>query len=364
MKIAIFHDFLIEKGGGERVITELLSLSSKKIIFTSLYLPSQTYETFQKIKIISMDRLFSKIISKNWVFKILFTFFFFRFFVKQFKLFIEKNIDVAFFSGFYSIQLVPFLSIPKVYYIQSEPFRYVFKRQSYSVGLFKLLSPLIGWYGRCETNLLSNVNAIIANSNYTKKLFEEGGVCVKKVVYPPVNTNKFYHKRKGEYFLFVGRLLPHKRVQLLLKVFSKIKKERILIVGGGPLAKMVEKFSRKYTNITFLGRVTEKKLRELYANCKAVIYVTEAEPFGIVPIEANAAGKPAIISAEGGLRETIVDKITGIIINKNYERNLTHIIKNFDSYKFSIKACVKHAKKFDTKKFLKEIQKVLHEIKR
>jgi len=364
LKIIVFHDFLIERGGGERVVSKLLTLTREKIIFTSLYLPNQTYEVFEKARIISMDKLFSEIISKNWVLKILFTIFFFRFFIRRFKSFIEKNFDVAIFSGFYSIHLAPFISLPKVYYVHSEPLKHVFKRQSYSVGLFKLLDRLTSWYNKIEVKSLLSIDTIIANSNYTKKLFEDYGVSVKEVIYPPVDTSKFHYKNKKEYFLFVGRLLHHKRPHLLIKVFSKVGREKLVIIGSGPLAKTIKDLSRKFKNIIFLGGVSDKKLREVYSNCKAVIYITEAEPFGIVPIEANASGKPAIVSAEGGLPETIVDKVTGIIVHKNYEENLTRIVRKFENYKFSASRCIKHAKKFDTKEFLKKFKKIIHQIKK
>lgn len=310
-----------------------------------------------------MGRLFSRIVSKNRLIKIIFTIFFFKIFIRQFKEFIDKNFDVAIFSGFYSIHLAPFISIPKVYYINSEPFGDVFKRRSYS-RLIQFLSRLIHLHVRIELKSLSSMDRIIANSNYTKELFERYGVKVTEVIYPPVDVNKFRHRNKKEYFLFVGRLLPHKRPHLLIKVFSKIKKEKLVIVGDGPLAGMIKKFSQNFKNIMFLGSVSDKKLREVYENCKAVLYVTEKEPFGIVPIEANASGKPAIVSAEGGLPETTIDKVTGIIVHGNYEKNLIRIIRNFNNYRFSVDRCIRHAKKFNTKNFLKKFKRIIQQLKR
>ena len=135
----------------------------------------------------------------------------------------------------------------------------------------------------------------ITQKNLYEKYFN---IRVSRVVYPPIDISKFYFKKYSNFFLCVGRLYPHKRVHIVTKVFTKLKKEKLIIVGRGPLSNYISAISRKFSNIVYLGSVPDDKLRELYATCKAVIYLSEKEPFGIIPIEANASGKPAIVSCE------------------------------------------------------------------
>jgi glycosyltransferase involved in cell wall biosynthesis len=366
MRIAVFHDFLIEKGGGERVVFAILKSFGKNVkIFSSLYIPSKTYEDLSYKIIISIDPLISMILSKFSFIKSLFTIFFFGILLKRYKAIIEKKFDIAIFSGFYSICLAPFINIPKIYYINSEPFQEAMKRKEYSI-ISKVFGEFVKVYNRIERKCLNSMNLIIANSNYTKRLYQSYGFKVNKVIYPPVNTKRFNKccKNEGKYFLFVGRLLPHKRPDIPLRVFAKIKNEKLVIVGDGPLRKLVEHYSKKFTNISYVGSVSDRKLKELYSGCKAVIYITEKEPFGIVPIEANSCGKPAIVSNEGGLPETIIDGKTGLVLKPDYEKNLLKVLKNFNKYKFSLEACKRNAKKFDTNIFVRELARTISKIKR
>jgi len=367
MKIAIFHDFLIEKGGGERIISILSKYLKDVKIFTSLYIPENVYETFSSKNVISVSPHISKIISKFDLVKILFTLLFFGKIMKNYKRIINKNYDVAIFSGFYSIILAPFLSIPKVYYINSEPFDEALRREKYSLYT-KIFKKLILRYSRIEKLALRNMNIIVAISRYTKELYESYGIKVQRVIYPPVEMNRFKcckkNKNSGEYFLFVGRLLPHKRPELLLRVFSKIKDENLLIVGDGPLLRLVKIYSNKFKNISYIRGTTisDEELSKIYCKSKAVIYITEREPFGLVPVEANSCGRPAIVSNEGGLKETIIDKKTGLVLDPDYEKNLEKVIKNFGKYRFSQKICRKNAKRFDVDIFIKKFKSVLSEI--
>jgi glycosyltransferase involved in cell wall biosynthesis len=366
MRVVIFHDFLIERGGGERVVFAILKSCRKNVkIFSSLYIPSKTYESFSSKNIISVDPLISTMLSKFSLIKSLFTIFFFGVLLKRYRTIIEKKFDIAIFSGFYSICLAPFLNIPKIYYINSEPFQEAMKRKKYSI-ISKLFEKLVEVYNRIERKCLNSMDLIIANSNYTKRLYQSYGFKVNKVIYPPVDTKRFKncHKNEGKYFLFVGRLLPHKRPDIPLKVFAKIKNEKLVIVGDGPLRKLVKYYSKKFANISYLGSVSDQKLKKLYSGCKAVIYLTEKEPFGIVPIEANSCGKPAIVSNEGGLPETIIDGKTGLVLKPDYENNLLRVLKNFNKYKFSLEACKRNAKKFDTNSFVRELTRTISKIKR
>lgn len=362
MNFLVFHDFLIEKGGGEKVIEEILKLPGKKLLITSFYIPEKTFSSFKKVKVISLDRLFSKIFTKNRFMKVLIALLFFKFFLRKFSDRLEKKFKVGVFSGFYSIYFAPYLKIKKIYYVQAEPLFMVFRRRGYRSLAIKIFRFLLNIISREERNSLLSFDLIISNSKYTKSIFSKYGIFAEKVVYPPVDTKKFKHTKKAQYFLYVGRLYPHKRVDLVARVFSKIKNERLKIAGTGPLAKIIETYQNIYKNIKYLGFVSEKKLVELFSKCKAVIYIPEKEHFGMVPVEANASGKPAIISDEGGIVETIIPGKTGIVIKKPYERNLEKVVREFGKYKFDPKLCIKHASKFDRKVFRKKFERILEEI--
>ncbi|MEM5811452.1 MAG: glycosyltransferase [Candidatus Aenigmatarchaeota archaeon] len=357
----IFHDFLIERGGGERVV-DILSKFLNASIVTWFYEKDLTYDSFKTSKIFYNNNILNKIVIHIKPLKLFGASFFFGKQLRNIKNLFNEIFDIAIFSGFYSVFFAKFLNIPKIYYIQAEPLSYVLKRESYkgkiSSRFYSLFYKL--FLRKLEKDGILSMDKIIANSNYTKKIYEDYfNVKVENVVYPPVDTKKFYFKKIGSFFLLVSRLYPHKRVQVVARVFTKLPDEKLTIVGSGPLSNYIEKLALKHKNIVYLGTVSDKKLRQLYAECKAVIYISEMEHFGIVPVEANASGKPAIVSKEGGLPETIVHEKTGLIIEPPYEDNLMKIIKTFDNYDFSVKECIKSSKRFDIKSFKKNFKKIL-----
>ncbi len=363
MKIALFHDFLIEKGGGERVIN-IFTNFFKATILTSFYLSSYTYEEFEKKKIIHCKFFLNRYLIKHRILKILRSFMLFDKQMKNIAKIINKNFDVSLFSGFYSIYSTKFIEIPKIYYIQAEPINIALSRNGESGFLFDIYRKVYrSFVYKNEKTSLLKMDKIIANSNYTKNMYEKFlEKKVNEVIYPPVDTKSFRYKKNEEFFLFVGRLYKHKRVDIVTKAFSKIPNEKLVVVGDGPLRSYVEKMSKKYNNIDFKGRVSDNVLKDLYSRCKAVIYITEKEPFGLVPVEANASGKPAIVSNEGGVKETIIPEKTGIVIKEPYLENLVNAIMNFDHFKFKPSECIKNSKRFDITVFIKKWKKVLENI--
>lgn len=360
-KVAIFHDFLIEKGGGERVVN-LLSKIFKAPIVTWFYEKKLTYPELNKAKIFYHKSFLNRVVIRLSPLKLFRATFFFGNQLKNAAKIFNENFDVAIFSGFYSSFFAKFLIIPKIYYIQAESLSYVLERESYrkkiSSKIYSLLLKFI--FENLEKESLLSMNKIVANSNYTKKIYEDYlGIKIKDVVYPSINTKEFHFKEHGEFFLLVSRLYPHKRVQIVANVFSKLPNQKLIVVGSGPLSSYIRALARKYNNIVYRGRVSDKELKELYGRCKAVIYISEKEPFGLVPIEANASGKPAIVSNEGGLPETIVHGKTGLVINPPYAKNLAKVIQNFEDNNFDIKECIKNSKKFDEKRFKEKFKKII-----
>jgi glycosyltransferase involved in cell wall biosynthesis len=359
MRVAIFHDFLIERGGGERVV-DVLSEFFKAILIVCFYDKNATYKSFEKRKVF-YNKCFLNEIAKNIRnLKLLRTTLFFNNQLKNLVNFFNEKFDIAIFSGFYSPLFARFIKIPKIYYIQAEPLGYVLEREAYKKNFLNLYNLFYKFFLKeLERKGILSMDKIIANSNYTKKIYEHFfKVKVDEVIYPPVKTSNFYYKKSSDFFLAVGRLYPHKRVHVVVKTFTKLKSEKLVVVGKGPLSNYVQRMAKRSKNIVYLGGVSDKKLRELYATCKAVIYIPEKEHFGIVPVEANASGKPAIISYEGGLPETIIPNKTGIFVKPPLENNLLKTIKYFDRYNFNPKDCIKNAKKFDIRNFFQKMKKV------
>ena len=136
-----------------------------------------------------------------------------------------------------------------------------------------------------------------------------------EIIYPPVDTSRFSAVPTHEvedYYLFVGRLVPYRRLDLLIEAFNKLKKP-LFIAGSGRDRERLESLAN--SNVRFLGFVSDAELPSVIAKAKAFIWPGE-EDFGIAPIQAMAAGRPAIAYAAGGALDTILPNKTGCLVQR------------------------------------------------
>ena len=139
-----------------------------------------------------------------------------------------------------------------------------------------------------------------------------------------------------------------------MNVFNRLKRP-LIIVGTGSQEDELRQIAN--SNITFVGQVSDEKLIEYYQNAKALIFPQE-EDFGIVAVEAQAAGCPVIAFSKGGATET-VNKKTGVFFYEQKESALMEAVENFERENFSPKSCRANAQKFSEKKFLKSFAKLV-----
>jgi len=139
-------------------------------------------------------------------------------------------------------------------------------------------------------------------------------------------------------------------------------KEKLIIVGSYEKAKHFKKYANyikkmKPKNVRILSWIKEEKLIDLYANCKGFITTSKEEDFGMTSVEAMASGKPVIAPKEGGYKETIIEDVTGKLIDNINVDKLIKAIKEVGKKPETYKdVCLKQAKRFDTKIFIKKIK--------
>ncbi|MDD5172816.1 MAG: glycosyltransferase [Patescibacteria group bacterium] len=207
-----------------------------------------------------------------------------------------------------------------------------------------------------------DVGIFVCNSETTQKRLKRYLNKNATVINPPIETADFYYRQNGDYWLSVNRLITHKRVDLQVKAFAKLPEKKLIIVGSYEKSKHFQAYANyikklKTKNITILSWVDRPQLIDLYANCKGFITTSKDEDFGMTAVEAMAAGKPVIASAEGGYRETVIDNITGKLIDNINVDKLIEAIKEIEEGPEKYKdACLKQAKKFDTKIFIGKIK--------
>lgn len=147
------------------------------------------------------------------------------------------------------------------------------------------------------------------------------------VIYPPVDVESYHHEEGGGFLLFLGRLEPHKRVGEVVEAVSGTD-YTLKVAGTGSLEEDLR--AKAADNVEFLGFVSEERKRDLLAACDALLFNSEHEDFGIVPIEALASGNPVVGVNEGFTKHQIEDGVNGVLFDRGVERMRDAIDRMYD----------------------------------
>ncbi|NMC59039.1 MAG: glycosyltransferase family 4 protein [Candidatus Methanofastidiosa archaeon] len=201
-----------------------------------------------------------------------------------------------------------------------------------------------------QTSVISHIATNSQNmANEILRIYKKSA----RVIHPPVSIDDFpLAESQGQYYLTVSRLISHKRVDLAIEACNRLGKS-LVVVGDGPERKHLE--SMAGDTIRFAGRVTDQELLNLYQDSIALIFPGE-EDFGIVPIEAQACGKPVIAYGKGGIKETVQDGVTGIFFPQQNVDLLVDSLEKLPTMNFEARTIRNWARNFDTTKFQHEIQ--------
>ncbi len=180
-----------------------------------------------------------------------------------------------------------------------------------------------------------------------------------RIIRPPVDVQKaIYNEKLGDYYVAVAPFEPNKYGDIIVEA-AKHSGFKIKIIGEGSMKKKLEKSSKGFRNIEFLGRIGEKEKFQILSRAKGFITMG-TEDFGIAPVEAQACGIPVIGYNQGGIKETVINDKTGILLEKRTKESLSKAIEDLEikmSVKyFDRKYIVKHAKQFSKAKYLKEME--------
>jgi len=355
MKIALVHDYLVQDGGAEKVLEVLQDIWPEAPTFVLF---------FDKEK---MSQFANKDIRTSFLQR-------FPFATKKYQWYISlmptatehydlREFDVVISST--SAFAKGILTRPDAVHICycHTPTRYLWTdTQSYirelRVPTFikALLPPILSRLRMWDHQAADRVDYFIANSQTVSDRIKKYYRKNSQVIYPPVETTHFHISPKPKtYFLTGGRLVAYKRFDLVIEAANKTGVP-LKIFGTGPVEADLRKMAN--ANIEFLGRVSEKEQRELYANAKAFIHPQE-EDFGITPVEAMASGTPVIAYKKGGATETVVEGLSGEFILTQSVDELADHFKNFDQTKYDPMKIKAHAEKFNRETFVEKMREIV-----
>lgn len=224
----------------------------------------------------------------------------------------------------------------------------------------RLLFPLIAhWLRVWDRASADRVDFFIANSTFVSRRIQKFYRRNSHIVFPPVNTRSFDHTRPREdFYLCLGQLVRYKRTDLAIDLFSRLDLPLVVIGDGEEFSELNRAAS---ANVKLLGRQPFSVVRDHLERCKALIF-PGIEDFGIVPVEAMASGAPVIAYGRGGALDTVVDGVTGILVNEQSIDAFMEAVNLVDSGKISFDPNVlrAHAEGFDASLFKQKINEFIH----
>jgi glycosyltransferase involved in cell wall biosynthesis len=202
----------------------------------------------------------------------------------------------------------------------------------------------------------SRVHAFASISHAVSSRIADAYQRAAPVLYPPVDVDRFtpFCPREG-YYMTITRLVPHKRVDLIVQTFSKLNLP-LIVVGDGPELPRLRQMAS--SNIHFLGYVPDDEVDQLLGKARAFVSAAE-EDFGIAIVEAQAAGCPVIAYGKGGALETVIPNLTGLHFGEQTIDSLIYAVQEFERRPsgFRVEDLLRNAQRFRKERFLSEFQK-------
>jgi glycosyltransferase involved in cell wall biosynthesis len=305
-RVAIVHDYLNQRGGAEKVVLELSDMWPQAPIYTSLYRPDSTFEEFRgrDIRTSFLDRLPVDRGFRNL----------FPLYPAAFWSFgeIDADVVIASSSGWAHMARVAERAAHIVYCYT--PARWLYRDDYLASGGRRarrqaMIAPASGGLRRFDAYAARRADGYVAISEAIRQRLRSVYGFDAPVVYPPVDVERLRPSPRGQRLLSVSRLLPYKRVDLVVAAARQLGLG-LDVVGDGPLRNDLRRMAGPET--TFHGAAPDATVSQLLETCSAVCVAGE-EDFGIVAVEAQAAGKPVVAYGRGGARETVIDGVTGIL---------------------------------------------------
>lgn len=227
-------------------------------------------------------------------------------------------------------------------------------------GLKSMMARAILHYMRMWDRLAADrVDVFVANSHYVADRIRKTYRRDAEVIHPPVDVESFtFTPEKEDYYVAASRMVPYKRIDLIVEAFRKMPEKTLVVIGDGPEFKKIAALAGK--NVQLLGHVGNDLLRERVRHAKAFLFAAD-EDFGIMPVEAQACGTPVIAFRRGGAMETVISGETGVFFDHQTPESIADAVSRFENHRsefdpYRIRA---HAERFSIDRFRRELAQLV-----
>ena len=357
MRLALVHDWLNQIGGAEDVLETLVAMFPRAPLYTSMYwrdgMPP-AYRTWD-VHTTWMDRL-PGIYRHHQPYLPLYPLAFARLNLSGYDVVLSNK------SGF--CHGVKTGTAVHVCYCLA-PTRYVWDFQGYAARealspvIRVALRPGIALLRRWDYRAAQRVTHFIAISREVQARIQRYYGRDSAIIYPPVHTGRFQPcSTPGDYYLIVSRLVPYKRIDLAIRAFNTLGLP-LVVAGDGRDRAALEALAGP--TVTFLGRVPDQDLPDLFARCRAYV-LPGVEDFSIAPVQAQAAGRPVLACAAGGALDTVAEGKTGAFFHEPAPEALATAVRAFDPDAIDPRACRANAERFDVGVFRERLSRFIETI--
>lgn len=354
-RIALVHDFLLDVRGAERVFMALCDEFPDADLYTAVYDERGT------------DRRFAhRSVHTTFLQRMRPTARTFRALLPLYPYAVEsldlRGYDVVLSSSSaWAHGVIPDDHAIHVCYCHN-PFRYAWSEREATLAarnpaMRAALAVVFQRWRQWDWIASQRVDRYVVNSQTTQRRVARYFHRESDIVYPPVETARFSPGPVGDAYVMLGELMAHKRIDVAIRAFNRLRLP-LVVIGNGPDARRLRRLAGP--TIRFEGRVSDDRAAQLLSSARALV-VTATEEFGIAAVEAQAAGRPVIALAEGGVRETVVEGTTGHLYEHNSPDALAEAVLAFDPLSVDSQACVANAARFDVGRFRGAMRRVVEE---
>lgn len=346
-KIAIVHDWLVSQRGGENVLDAICELFPQAHLYTLIHVPGSVSANIARLKPrASLLQRLPQAEKRYRHFLPLMPWAIESFDMKAYDLILSSSHCVA--KGV--------LKRPDAFHMSyvHAPMRYMWDRfdEYFAPGRYGAITRMAAhgfrkYLQAWDKKSATRVDHFLANSKFIAEKVAQYYAREAQVVYPFCELQEFTRPRAPtDQYLIVTALVPYKRVDLAIEAFNRMGK-RLAIVGDGPDLERLKRAASK--NVQFLGSLSRAEIAELYSKCRALVF-PGVEDFGIVPLEAMAAGAPVVAFGAGGALETVTPS-TGVYFYEHTVEGLIDAVERLESITPNETACRNQASKFTRARF-------------
>ncbi len=326
-RVGLVHDWLPVYAGAERVLEQMIEVFPE----------SKLYSLIDFIPVDQRDFLQGLPVETSFIQHLPFAERFYRQYLPLAPMAIEQfdlsDHDVVVSSSYAVAKGV--LTRPDqlhISYVHS-PMRYAWDLYHEYMGelgwMRGLLARMMLHYMRLyDLSTAARVDVFVANSQHVARRIWKTYRRRAQVIYPPVDVERFsLQPKKDTFYLTMSRLVPYKRIDLIVRAFTEMPDKELVVIGDGPEYDAIKRLAGP--NVTMLGYQPDDAVTYYMENARAFVFAAE-EDFGIVPVEAQACGTPVIAYGRGGVQETVLPGTTGVLFPRQTVETLKEAVDEFE----------------------------------